>query len=310
MKKILAKIAKKALPFKLYKLIANGFIIVPKYYESFIDSAEQYMNLSLEDNVKKDILLLRKYAHIIDKGLHREDANPGHSHSIYMELKELVEKLSKTDFIADPTYLWAKDRLHCYEVLQQDSSHFKHLQGEPTESSPDNYNILLQIIKQRRSCRNFTEKPLEALVVNKICDVADWAPSSCNKQPLKVFVTNNPPLAMECLKCCKGGTGFSDFIPSFWVITANCRGYVWPTEIMLPTLDCSLCLQNMLLVAHTLGISGTVLTWAQSSSQENAKLRGLLSIPEDYIIVCCAVLGYPKSYFKVPPRKTPEINLV
>lgn len=310
MKKIFAKVAKKILPFRLYKLIANGFIIVPKYYESFIDSAEQYMNLSLEDNIKKDILLLRKYAHIIDKGLHRADAKPGHSHSIYMELKELVEKLSKTDFITDPTYLWAKERLHSYEILQQDSSHFKPFQGESTDSSPDNYNILSQIIKQRRSCRDYNEKPLDALVVSKICDVADWAPSSCNKQPLKVFVTNNPPLAAECLKCCKGGTGFSDFIPSFWVITANCRGYMWPTEIMLPTLDSSLCLQNMLLAAHTLGISGTVLTWAQSTSQENAKLRELLSIPEDYIIICCVVMGYPKSYFMVPSRKIPEVCLI
>lgn len=310
MKKILAKFAKRILPLKLYKLIANGFIIVPRYYKSLIESAEQYMNLSLEENVKKDILLLRKYAHIIDKGLHREDVKPGHSHPIYMELKQLVNKLSTSRFVTDPTYVWAKDRLHEYEILQQDSSHFKHLQGESTKCSPDNYNILSLIIKQRRSCRNFKEKALDALVVNKICDVADWAPSSCNKQPLKVFVTNNPPLAMECLKCCKGGTGFSDFIPSFWAITANCRGYVWPTEIMLPTLDSSLCVQNMLLAAHTLGISGTVLTWAQSTSQENAKLRELLSISDDYIIVCCVVMGYPKSYFMVPPRKTPEISLV
>lgn len=310
MKKIIGKFLRKILPSKIYKLVANGWIVVPKYYEALIDDAELYMNLSLEDSIKKDILLLRKYAHIIDKGLHREDAEPGHSNSIYIELKSLVDKISQTDYADDPSYIWAKDRLHNYEILQNDCARFVHLRGDVPPIPPYSYDVLFEIIKQRRSCRDFEEKNLEVLAINKICAAADWASSSCNKQPLKIFITNNPSLAAECLKCCKGGTGFSNFIPSFWVVTANCRGYVWPTEIMLPTLDGSLGLQNMLLIAHTLGISGTILTWAQKSLQDDAKLRKLLLIPEDYIIICCAVMGYPKSYFKVPSRKKPEVSVI
>lgn len=310
MRKLVGKILRKILPLKIYKLIANGGIIVPKYYGSLIEDAERYMDLSSKDSIKKDILLLRKYAHIIDKGLHREDAEPGHSSTTYVGLKTLVDKLAKTDYINDPSYKWAKDRLHKYEILQNNYPRFEHLQGDVPKIDLGNYDTLFEIIKQRRSCRDFEKKELNVQVINKICAVADWASSSCNKQPLKIFVTNNPSIANECLKCCKGGTGFSSFIPSFWVITVNCRGYVWPTEIMLPTLDGSLGLQNMLLIAHTLGVSGTILSWAQSSVQEEIKLRKLLSIPEDCIIICCVVMGYPKSYFKVPLRKIPEVTIV
>ena len=60
------------LPRKLYKLIANGAIIVPAYYKDIIADAETNFDLSLEDTDDKAILLMRKYAHIIDKGLHRK----------------------------------------------------------------------------------------------------------------------------------------------------------------------------------------------------------------------------------------------
>lgn len=307
--KLLITILKKIVPHRLYKLMANGFIIVPRYYKTIIDDTECYMNLSSEDNINKDILLIRKFAHILDKGLHRADAQPGHSHTIYIELKSLIDKLSKSDYITDPSYLWAKDKLSIYESLQKNPKEFKHLEGEPT-ISPINYDTISQLIKQRRSCRDFKDQEISDSILYKICDVVNWAASSCDKQPLKLFVTNNPYKAKECLKCCKGGTGFSEYIPSFWAITANCRAYVWPSEIMLPTLDGSLGLQNMFLAAHTLGISGTILSWAQKSTEEETLIRYLLSIPEDYIIICCAVMGYPSSYFQTPVRKLPEISIL
>lgn len=78
------------LPRKLYKLIANGAIIVPAYYKDIIADAETNFDLSLEDTDDKAILLMRKYAHIIDKGLHRVDASPGHSKKYYSILKSLI----------------------------------------------------------------------------------------------------------------------------------------------------------------------------------------------------------------------------
>lgn len=126
---------------------------------------------------------------------------------------------------------------------------------------------------------------------------------TCNKQPIQLFVTNDPIWAKECLMCCKGGTGFSDFVPTFWAFTANCRGYVWPSEMYLPFVDVSLGAQNIFLAAETFGLSGTILSWAQKNIQENLQLRKLLSIPDDCIIVFCAVIGYPLYRYQIPTRK-------
>ena len=68
MKKKIGALLRRLLPFKLYKLIANGFIVIPAYYKTVIQDAENYLDCSLQENDKKEMMLLRKYAHIIDKG--------------------------------------------------------------------------------------------------------------------------------------------------------------------------------------------------------------------------------------------------
>jgi nitroreductase len=260
------------------------------------------MDISLQDNYEKDVMLMRKYAHIIDKGLHRENAEPGHSQSTYNLLKRIVEKLSNYPIKDDPTYLWATEKLRLYEQLQNDPNHFASLHGESLFPSID-YKMLFELIKQRRSNRDFEVKNVTEEVILQLKDVVNWAANSCNKQPIRLFVTNNPQIAKECLKQCKGGTGFGDFIPSFWVFTANCRGYVWPSEANLPFIDTSLGAQNVFLAATTLGLSGTILSWAQKDNYEENKLRTILNIPSDYQIIFCSVIGYAKSTFLTPNRK-------
>lgn len=302
LKSFVAKILRRLLPFKYYKLVANGFIIVPSYYKSIIEDAEKYMNLSLLDSPEKDVLLMRKYAHILDKGLHRRDAEPGHSKSVYENLKLQIGKLSKTKYSKDATYIWAESKLKKYEMLQRDPKSFEPFCGESV-TSQISYENLFSLIKQRRSNRVFKEQRISEDVIRHLKEVANWAASSCNKQPIQLFVTNNPDLSKKCLACCKGGTGFSDYIPSFWVFTADCRGYVWPTEMYLPVLDTGLGIQNVFLTAYTMNISGTILTWAQKSEQEEQLLREFLNIPKEYIIVCCAVMGYAEYSYCTPQRK-------
>lgn len=305
MKKVIGKMLRKCLPFSVYKLIANGFIVVPSYYKAILADTEKYMNISLGESDEKELMLLRKYAHIIDKGLHRIDAKPGHSKDICELLKQTVHRLENTKYAKDPTYLWAKVKLQKYDKLQSEPQNFEPNKADIPVSSID-YNSLFSLIKERRSNRRFEHKILTEDIIYKLKDVSNWAANSCNKQPIKLFVTNNPTFAKECLACCKGGTGFGDYIPSFWAFTADCRGYVWPTEMFLPTLDTSLGAQNVFLAAQTLGISGTILSWAQKDDYEDSILRKLLNIPDEYLIVFCAVMGYAEFQYMTPNRKTTE----
>lgn len=305
LKRKAGKYLRKYLPVKWYKILANGMLIVPGYYHQILHDAEKYAGYAAADSVEKDMLLLRKYAHIIDKGLHREDVGPGHSKNYYTLLKELLLKLSGTSYTSDPTYVWAQEKIASYEKLQRDRDSFVPLRAteEPTAIS---YEDLFELIRQRRSNRFFQSRTLPIEVIGKLKVTVNWAANSCNKQPIRIFETHDPSMAAKCLTCCKGGTGFSDFIPSFWVFTADSRGYVWPSEMFLPMIDVSLGSQNLFLAARTLGITGTILSWAQKDDAEEQLLRTLLQIPEEHIIVFCAVLGYASHNYIPPKRKNVE----
>lgn len=305
LKKKIGKILSKTIPTKWYRIVANGFIIVPSYYKGIIEDTEKNVGYALENSSQKDMLLLRKYAHIIDKGLHRMDAEPGHSTEYHKLLKLLVEKLSTTSLENDPTFRWAQEKLKSYEELQKQPQTFEPLQTSPTEPAVS-FDTLFALIKQRRSNRHFQHTELSDKVIEKLSTTVNWAANSCNKQPIRLFVTADPKQASKCLKCCKGGTGFSDFIPSFWVFTTDSRGFVWPSEMYLPMIDCSLGAQNVFLAAQTLNITGTILSWAQKSNKEETDLRMLLNIPKEYIIVFCAVMGYASHHFLTPERKNIE----
>ena len=300
--KISGKFLRKFMPYRWYKLLANGFIVVPQYYKYAIRELEQCFDLSLEDHISKDLMLIRKYGHIIDKGLHREDVTPGHSKAFYNDLKRLIKKVQHTEYADDPTVLWATEKLVKYESLQTAPEQFTPLRKE-SPVSHISFEQFEQLIKERRSNRCFTDRPVTDDVVHKLRDVANWAANSCNKQPIRIFVANEQNLAKACLKCCAGGTGFGDVIPSFWCFTANVRGYVWPSEMYLPHIDTSIGAQNVFLAAQTLGITGTILTWGQHTPQDDKDLRRLLKIPDDHAIIFCAVMGYAEYSYLTPERK-------
>mgnify|MGYP005936694487 CR=1 FL=1 len=158
---------RKLLPFKYYKLVANGFIIVPSYYKTIIKDAETYMDLSLKDSPEKDILLMRKYAHILDKGLHRSDVEAGHSKNIYEMLKSLIERLSTTKYSNDATCIWAQSKLKKYEMLQEEPKSFKPFRGKEI-TSKISYEDLVSLIKLRRSNRAFKEQLVTEDIIIKL----------------------------------------------------------------------------------------------------------------------------------------------
>lgn len=299
MKKTVGKILRKLLPRHWYKLVANKPLLVPRYYDTVIRELENSFDLSDQESTAQKLLLMRKYAHIIDKGLQRKNAEPGHSKLIYDKLREILKALP-AELSQEPTVQWAGELVKHYEAFQNQQF---QIQRREVPVAAVSYEDFCRLMQDRRSNRCFTDQLLSPDVVEKLRPTVFWAASSCNKQPVEVFYTVAPEMAQKSLKCCKGGTGFDGAIPSFWVFCADRRGYVWPSELYLPQIDVSLGAQNFFLAATTLGLSGTILSWAQHDRSEDLALRKLLNIPSEFIIVFCAVVGYAEYQYDTPVRK-------
>ena len=300
-KQIIGKTLKVFLPDKIYRLVANGFIIVPAYYKLFINEAEVNRNYTIEKSDDQTILLGRKYAHILDKGLQCENPEPGHSTAIYKSCLDTIQQLDKTQYSHDPSFLWIKNKVSEYEDLQHGKFVKKNI---PSPNFQITFDQISTLIKARRSNRHFKQQPIEISLLKQLLELSNWASSSCNKQPIRIFFTVDPSLSKQCLNQCAGGTCFSNYIPCFLAFCANIRGYEWPSEIMLPYIDVSLGAQNLFLAATTLNLSGCILSWAQKTSSQEKNLREFLEIPQEYQIIFCAVLGYAAINNETPSRKS------
>ena len=292
----------------LRRATGGRFPLEPQYKE-FIDRVELVRTLQQQGGHDEESRAqqLRKAAHIIDKGLQRDDWEPGHSTKWYRVAKELDGQIESAVLVADPSIRWARRKITEYEVGQETKSvsrqHF-------TVDAGCDYEQLLQTIRARRSVRFYREQPVSEETIEKIASVVTWASNSCNKQTAKVFVANSPDLVKACLGTCKGATCFSDYVPTFLCFCSDMRSYWLPQEMLLPNIDVSLGIQNCALVAHSLGLSMTLLTWAQHTAEDDARLRSLLGIPEYYRIIVNGALGYPEYYPDPPLRKDPKTTYV
>jgi nitroreductase len=288
---------------KRIEFLRSKPIVVHGKYRNIIKDLEKYSEI-IQENYGSDpelsLLLVRKFGHILDKGLHRKDVEKGHGKAVAEELSKNIA-LAEKEFRNDNTLKWAQEKLARFSELQISG---KIALPDEKEAKPGIvYSDLFQLMRNRRSNRSFTKKILDNVLLEKLAVTVNWAPSSCNKQPIIIFATTNPIIAKECLKCCKGGTGFDDFIPAFVVLAADMRGYYLPDEAFLPCIDVALGAQNFFLAAETLGLTACSLSWALKDQEDEIKLRKLLSIPEYAQLILNFALGYPSKISATPARK-------
>lgn len=264
-----------------------------------------------EDNLDESYWTgkIRQFAHVVDKGLHRGDFSKGHGSTGYKAAKNALSCLQTHKGLSqDPLVQWAAEKVCQYEQLQNGQGARIQAEYVTTKCSHED---LVDAIKTRRSIRRFTEKAIEDDVIKKIASVLDWAPTSCHRQPGKVFATNNPDIVRQCANLHVGASCFTDiYAPLFLTFCADSRLYRMPDELAIPYVDVSLGVQNCLLVAHALGISLTPLIWSYQGEWQERELRKIFSIPEHFQIILSTVGGYPDGGAQVPPRKRQELFIV
>ena len=256
------------------------------------------------DNPEVLLCGLRISAHIVDKGLQADRWEEGRSGIFYEKMCEQIERLKDSTFNTDPSYQWAVKRKLDYEEAQKSGQlDCQSIERAPTKIAKDD---LLYLLQGRRSVRSFVDRPVEPEILKELANVMSWSPTSCNRQPANLFITQNPEKVATCLKQCAGATCFGETTPCFIAVCADTRFYMIQDRY-LPLIDVSLGLQNMLLLAHSQGIGGTVLNWMHHTPRENAILRKTLGIPEYYLIALNILIGYPKKSAPAPGRKSCDL---
>lgn len=301
---MLKNVLRRLIPFAVRRWLLHP-AIVPNGYREEVAMAESILIMRHEKRGQDDEYWasnLRKYAHILDKGLQCCDCEPGHGRDYYKLACASRDMISGSEMLRDPSVVWAREKIAAYEYLQKTCGNGGKL--GPFVSTVCSYDDLIDAIKTRRSIRNFANLALPREAVEKIAEAVNWAPSSCNRQTVKIFIADSSALIKTCLEANSGATCLSGEISCFMSFCADLRVYDMPTELTLPVLDVALGMQNCCLTAHSLGVGMTLLNWTHHDLLQEKQLREALSIPPHYRIVANAALGYPEVGAPPPSRKS------
>jgi nitroreductase len=178
---------------------------------------------------------------------------------------------------------------------------------------------IMTAIKDRRSCRSFSDEPIEREHLETILDAATWAPSPLNAQPWSFVVITGNEVKNNIFREAersreqgvqKSGWGWLgkysvEFLLSAPVIIAvagdpkksgvdqfmegGARAYEHA---------CAAAVQNMLLTAHALGIGSVWFTLF-----DRDKLREILDLAADKIPLALVCLGKALTDSTPMPRK-------
>lgn len=150
------------------------------------------------------------------------------------------------------------------------------------------------IIKNRRSIRKFTQKPVCDELLMRLVDAARLAPSAANMQPLKYKIISDADsvAAMQPLVCwaaylAPNGAPAKEEQPTAFIIVCIDRSIRDLTE----TPDTGAAVENILLCAEYEGLGSC---WMGSIDRD--KIRTLFNIPNSCYIHTVIALGYPAEH--------------
>lgn len=141
------------------------------------------------------------------------------------------------------------------------------------------------LIKERRSIRNFLDKPVAYSKLRKILEAGRWAPSGLNNQPWR-FVLIRGKINKDNI------AQFTKY--SYIIKRANCLILVFLDKknsynLIKDTQAVGACIENMLLCAQDLGIG---CCWMGEILNQKEKVNKFLQIKTRFELMAAIALGY------------------
>lgn len=149
---------------------------------------------------------------------------------------------------------------------------------------------VITTIQNRRSCRNYTEQPVEQEKIDLLTKAALWAPTSKNNRPWEFIWVHDKETLAALATCKPHGADFIGKCPLALVIIANpAKSDVWVE-------DTSIAATLVQLAAENIGLGSC---WVQVRLRSHASgipssnhCKRVLSIPDEYEVASIISLGY------------------
>jgi len=144
---------------------------------------------------------------------------------------------------------------------------------------------MLDLIKRRRSIRQYTNEPVSDQDIKALLEAAMAAPSASNKQPWEFVVVRRQDIRQRLTETHR----WSYMCASAPVVFAVCGNERVSNHWIE---DASAATENLLLAAVELGL-GAVWVATYPDPQREELVRNLLGLPQDVRPLCLVPVGHP-----------------
>lgn len=153
-------------------------------------------------------------------------------------------------------------------------------------------------IYTRRSIRKFKPDPVPRALVDQVMHAGIWAPSSCNYQMWDLVAVDDPAVNRKLADLSlQMGNAPVNIVVSY--------GRDFSEEGWANIQSASAAIENMSLAAHVLGLG----TFWITQMGDREKVREIVGLPEDRLVVAVLALGYPKLAPKKGPKRRPMAHV-
>ncbi|MFX0041914.1 MAG: nitroreductase family protein [Candidatus Hodarchaeota archaeon] len=242
---------------------------------------------------------------------------------------------------------------HCFAACPVNAIKLRsYSDGEKLESLETlklpSYKKILNLIKARRSIRNFKSETIPEDLWNKLIEAGRYSPTGHNDQLVNFTILRDPELLKkfsdeitkgfielskifserskwreyrksiekDYLKIFEGTLPFfGDFLKG---IKRGEEFWRWNGELIIihaskktSTLiqDCSVAASNIMLAAESLGLGTCSLGMATAAINTFDNVAKVIQFPPNHIVGYTLAVGFPKfKYYRIPPRKSAKVK--
>ncbi len=171
----------------------------------------------------------------------------------------------------------------------------------------------VDMLKERRSVRKFTDQPVAEETLKEIIEMAAFAPSWKNTQTTRYIAVYDQAIkdkiANECIMGFEGNKRTIDGAPVLIVETTVDKrsgyerdgSFSTSKENHWQSFDAGIACQTFCLAAHEVGLATVIM-----GIFDEAKVIEAVGVPEGQSVSALIALGYADEEPKMPPRKTVE----
>jgi len=232
---------------------------------------------------------------------------------------------------------------HCLAICPAEAIDHGNLDKREFVNLPQDLNIspeaIFTFLRSRRSCRVFAAKKVPKQFLEKLIDIARYAPTGHNSQNFEFLVIQKKELIHELAK--RTAIFYGNLYkmlsapganPPSW-LQAHMRGFRlnWeyyqegkdrifrnapaliiihaPAENVSSAQNCHLAMAHIMIQAQAMGLGTCIIGYFISAAEQDPSIIKELDIPQNNKIFTCCTVGYPELTFrKLVQRKPPAVR--